>query len=204
MDIDYKNLKEYFKPYAEDALKRARIALKSKGYSGKKHKTDNTGKLSDGLDYKITEDSDGTLTLDFTSKEYYGVFIEEGVNGTKVKRGSKYSFKGKNVNQKAIIKWLKSPKIRLREVKETKEGGVSNRFIEKNDRNIKAAAYMIGRSMALKGIKGIGFMGKSQAYAFDEKKEELAEAFTKDVAEALIQEMVSNLPNSTNTTIKLN
>ena len=200
MDIKFDNMKAVFNSYAEESLKRARISLKVKGFSGKKTKTDNTGALSDGLGYDIIEENNG-LILQFTSKEIYGAFIEEGVNGTKIKHGSKYSFKGKNVNQKAIIKWLKSPKIRLREVKETKEGGVSNRFIEKNERNIKQAAFMIGRSMALKGIKGIGYMAKSNLYAFEENKGEIAEAFTKDVADAMVKQLTVNLPQGT-TTIK--
>jgi len=200
MDIKYENMKLVFNSYADEALKRARVSLRIKGFSGKKQKTDNTGKLSDGLGYDIIDKNDG-LILQFTTKELYGKFIEEGVNGTKIKRGSKYSFKGKNINQDAIIKWLKSPKIRLREVKTTKEGGVSNRFIEKNEKNIKAAAFMIGRSMALKGIKGIGYMAKSNLYAFEENKIEIAEAFTKDIADAMVEQLTANLPQGTNTTI---
>ena len=202
MDIKFDNMRLVFDSYAKEALKRARISLKVKGFSGKKTKTDNTGALSDGLSYDVIEENNG-LILQFTSEEIYGAFIEEGVNGTKIKHGSKYSFKGKNVNQKAIIKWLKSPKIRLREVKETKEGGVSNRFIEKNERNIKQAAYMIGRSMALKGIKGIGYMAKSNLYAFEENKDEITRAFTEDVADAMVKQLTANLPQGT-TTIKRN
>lgn len=200
MELHYENLKAVFKPYAKDALKRARIALKVKGYSGKKTATNNTGNLSDGLGFDIVEDkSTNNLTLEFTSKEIYGAFTERGVNGTEVKQGSPYSFKGKNVNQKAIIKWLKSPKIKLRDMT---KGPTEGRFIEKSDSNIKAAAYMIGRSMALKGIKGIGFMGKSQAYAFEDHKDAIAVAFTNDVADAMQKEILDNLPKGLNTTVK--
>ena len=202
MDIKFDNMRLVFDGYAKEALKRARISLKVKGFSGKKTKTDNTGALSDGLGYDVIEEDNG-LILQFTSEEIYGAFIEEGVNGTKIKHGSKYSFKGKNINQKAIIKWLKSPKIRLREVKGTKEGGVSNRFIEKSEKNIKQAAFMIGRSMALKGIKGIGYMAKSNIYAFEENKDEITRAFTEDVADAMVKQLTANLPQGT-TTIKRN
>ena len=197
MDIKFNNMKAVFNSYAEESLKRARISLKVKGFSGKKTKTDNTGALIDGLGYDIIEENNG-LILQFTSKEIYGAFIEEGVNGTEIKHGSKYSFKGKNVNQKAIIKWLKSPKIRLRE---TAKGPKEGRFIEKSERNIKQAAFMIGRSMALNGIKGIGYMAKSNLYAFEENKDEISEAFTKDVADAMVEQLTANLPQGT-TTIK--
>lgn len=198
MDIKYDNMKLVFDSYAKEALKRARISLKIKGFSGKKTKTNNTGALSDGLGYDVIEENNG-LILQFTSKEIYGAFIEEGVNGTEIKHGSEYSFKGRNVNQKAIIKWLKSPKIRLRE---TAKGPNEGRFMEKSERNIKQAAYMIGRSMALKGIKGIGFMGKSQAYAFEDHKDAIAVAFTNDVADAMQKEILDNLPKGLNTTVK--
>jgi len=197
MDIKFNNMKAVFNSYAKESLKRARISLKVKRFSGKKTKTDNTGALSDGLGYDIIEENNG-LILQFTSKEIYGAFIEEGVNGTEIERGSKYSFKGKNVNQKAIIKWLKSPKIRLRE---TAKGPKEGRFIEKSERNIKQAAFMIGRSMALNGIKGIGYMAKSNLYAFEENKDEISEAFTKDVADAMVEQLTANLPQGT-TTIK--
>ncbi len=197
MDIKFDNMKAVFNSYAEESLKRARISLKVKGFSGKKTKTDNTGALSDGLGYDIIEENNG-LILQFTSKEIYGAFIEEGVNGTEIKHGSKYSFKGKNVIQKAIIKWLKSPKIRLRE---TAKGPKEGRFIEKSERNIKQAAFMIGRSMALNGIKGIGYMAKSNVYAFEENKDEITRAFTEDVADAMVKQLTVNLPQGT-TTIK--
>ena len=199
MDIKFDNMRLVFDSYAKEALKRARISLKIKGFSGKKTKTDNTGALSDGLGYDVIEEDNG-LILQFTSEEIYGAFIEEGVNGTEVERGSKYSFKGKNVNQKAIIKWLRSPKIRLRE---TAKGSKEGRFMEKNERNIKQAAYMIGRSMALNGIKGIGYMAKSNLYAFEENKDEITRAFTEDVADAMVKQLTANLPQGT-TTIKRN
>tara|TARA_R110000850_G_scaffold277025_1_gene421454 strand:+ start:2189 stop:2785 length:597 start_codon:yes stop_codon:yes gene_type:complete len=198
MDIKFYNMKLVFGGYAKDALKRARVSLKIKGFSGKKNKTDNTGALSDGLGYDVIEENNG-LILQFTSKEIYGAFIEEGVNGTKINHGSKYGFKGKNVNQEAIIKWLKSPKIRLREIKGPNQG----RFVEKSERNIKQAAFMIGRSMALKGIKGIGYMAKSNIYAFEDNKEEITRAFTEDVADAMVKQLTANLPKGT-TTIKRN
>ena len=199
MDIKFDNMRLVFDSYAKEALKRARISLKVKGFSGKKTKTDNTGALSDGLGYDVIEENNG-LILQFTSEEIYGAFIEEGVNGTEVEHGSKYSFKGKNVNQKAIIKWLKSPKIRLRV---TAKGPKQGRFIEKNERTIKQAAYMIGRSMALNGIKGIGYMAKSNLYAFEENKDEITRAFTEDVADAMAKQLTANLPQGT-TTIKRN
>ena len=160
MDIKFDNMRLVFDSYAKEALKRARISLKVKGFSGKKTKTDNTGALSDGLGYDVIE----------------------------------------NVNQKAIIKWLKSPKIRLRV---TAKGPKQGRFIEKNERTIKQAAYMIGRSMALNGIKGIGYMAKSNLYAFEENKDEITRAFTEDVADAMVKQLTANLPQGT-TTIKRN
>ena len=61
---------------------------------------------------KVSEDITHLYSTKF--EQAYGIFIEEGVNGTKLKRGSKYSFKKKFVNIAAIEKYVKSGKFDIK------------------------------------------------------------------------------------------
>ena len=180
--MDYKNLTEAIKEFGDEPIKFAQIKLRTKGFAGKKYKTNNTGNLSKGLEYQVKETEKG-LVLEFLSKEAYGIFIEEGVNGTELKRGSKYSFKGKFVNIEAIEKYVKSGKFRLKKVYTNKEGNKVNTFVAKTPENVKSAAFAIARYLALNGIKGIGYMSKGMEQAWENMKPEANKALAKDLSD---------------------
>jgi len=180
--MDYKNLTEAIKEFGDESIKFAQIKLRTKGFAGKKYKTNNTGDLSKGLEYQVKETEKG-LVLEFLSAEAYGIFIEEGVNGTKLKRGSKYSFKGKFVNIEAIEKYVKSGKFRLKKVYTNKEGNKVNTFVAKTPENIKSAAFAISRYLALNGIKGIGYMSKGMEQAWENMEPEANKALAKDLSD---------------------
>ena len=180
--MDFKNLTEAIKEFGDESIKFAQIKLRTKGFAGKKYKTNNTGNLSKGLEYQVKETEKG-LVLEFLSKEAYGIFIEEGVNGTELKRGSKYSFKGKFVNIEAIEKYVKSGKFRLKKVYTNKEGNKVNTFVAKTPENVKSAAFAIARYLALNGIKGIGYMSKGMEQAWENMKPEANKALAKDLSD---------------------
>ena len=180
--MDYTNLTEAIKEFGDESIKFAQIKLRTKGFAGKKYKTNNTGKLSKGLEYQVKETEKG-LVLEFLSEQAYGIFIEEGVNGTKLKRGSKYSFKKKFVNIAAIEKYVKSGKFRLKKVYTNKEGNKVNTFVAKTPENVKSAAFAISRYLALNGIKGIGYMSKGMEQAWENMKPEANEALAKDLSD---------------------
>jgi hypothetical protein len=180
--MDYKNLTEAIKEFGDESIKFAQIKLRTKGFAGKKYKTNNTGNLSKGLEYQVKETEKG-LVLEFLSKEAYGIFIEEGVNGTELKRGSKYSFKGKFVNIEAIEKYVKSGKFRLKKVYTNKEGNKVNTFVAKTPENVKSAAFAIARYLALNGIKGIGYMSKGMEQAWENMEPEANKALAKDLSD---------------------
>ena len=180
--MDYKNLTEAIKEFGDESIKFAQIKLRTKGFAGKKYKTNNTGNLSKGLEYQVKETEKG-LVLEFLSAEAYGIFIEEGVNGTKLKRGSKYSFKGKFVNIEAIEKYVESGKFRLKKVYTNKEGNKVNTFVAKTPENIKSAAFAISRYLALNGIKGIGYMSKGMEQAWENMEPEANKALAKDLSD---------------------
>ena len=180
--MDYKNLTEAIKEFGDESIKFAQIKLRTKGFAGKKYKTNNTGNLSKGLEYQVKETEKG-LVLEFLSEQAYGIFIEEGVNGTEFKRGSKYSFKKKFVNIAAIEKYVKSGKFRLKKVYTNKEGNKVNTFVAKTPENIKSAAFAISRYLALNGIKGIGYMSKGMEQAWENMKPEANKALAKDLSD---------------------
>lgn len=180
--MEYKNLTEAIKEFGDESIKFAQIKLRTKGFAGKKYKTNNTGNLSKGLEYQVKETDKG-LVLEFLSAEAYGIFIEEGVNGTQLKRGSKYSFKKKFVNIAAIEKYVKSGKFRLKKVYTNKEGNKVNTFVAKTPENVKSAAFAISRYLALNGIKGIGYMSKGMEQAWENMKPEANKALAKDLSD---------------------
>ena len=180
--MEYKNLTKAIKEFGDESIKFAQIKLRTKGFAGKKYKTNNTGNLSKGLEYQIKETDKG-LVLEFLSAEAYGIFIEEGVNGTQLKRGSKYSFKKKFVNIAAIEKYVKSGKFRLKKVYTNKEGNKVNTFVAKTPENVKSAAFAISRYLALNGIKGIGYMSKGMEQAWENMEPEANKALAKDLSD---------------------
>ena len=180
--MDFKNLTEAIKEFGDESIKFAQIKLRTKGFAGKKYKTNNTGDLSKGLEYQVKETDKG-LVLEFLSEQAYGIFIEEGVNGTKLKRGSKYSFKKKYVNIAAIEKYVESGKFRLKKVYTNKEGNKVNTFVAKTLENVKSAAFAISRYLALNGIKGIGYMSKGMDQAWENMQPKANKALAKDLSD---------------------
>lgn len=182
--MEYKNLTKAIREFGDESIKFAQIKLRTKGFAGKKYKTNNTGNLSKGLEYQVKETEKG-LVLEFLSEQAYGIFIEEGVNGTELKRGSKYSFKEttKYANIGAIIKYVKSGKFRLKKVYTNKEGNKVNTFVAKTPENVKSAAFAISRYLALNGIKGIGYMSKGMEQAWENMKPEANKALAKDLSD---------------------
>ncbi len=110
-----------------------------------------SGTLASSLRYNLMERKQG-ISLRFYSKTPYGRFIHAGVNGTKESVGSPYSFKKKTVNTDAIYEWLKVKKVRLRRTRINKYGQKVSEFVPNTERNYRSAAYVIGRSVAEKGI----------------------------------------------------
>ena len=186
-DFSFENTAKAFNLYGKEVIKRAKRNLKIKRkVDGKYRITDNTGKLAKSLAYKVTY-RNNKLNLKFTSSLNYANFIEKGVKGTestypsvnkyKPKDKKPAQFKKKNLAKGVVEKWVRSPKIKLRD----KYG----KFIEKNDSNIKNASYMIGKSIAEKGIGARAF--------YKDAIEQSKKRFIVDVKKGLLQDLVTNL-----------
>ena len=100
--------------------------------------------------------SAGTLTVRFKMAAY-GVFVDKGVSGTKVKRSyldrdgktksSPFKFTTKQPPTSIIEKWIKRKGLKGRDKK--------GRFITH-----KSLSFLIARSIKSKGIQGISFFQK--------------------------------------------
>lgn len=114
---------------------------------------------------------DGGVKVQILASGDYWAFIDEGVDGTEVKHGSPYSFKGKFAKPKAIEKWIKAealnPQKIIAEI-ELKRKGLSktNRTLSRPKKKLsfneaaKRLSFIIGRSIAKKGIEPKPFIDK--------------------------------------------
>ena len=178
-------LKKALKKYADDSIKQARSNLNLTGFAGKKRKTNNTGDLSKGLGYDLKENDKG-FNLEFTSKEMYGIFIEKGVNGWKKSQKAPFKFKKKNLAKGVMEEYIRTSKMRLKKIFINKSGQKVSQFVTKSgiegEKNIKAAAFMMGRAIARDGIIRTNFMGKASDRAFKENKQSLEKAMAIDMS----------------------
>ena len=167
--------------YAKEVLKRARRNLKIRTkIDGKQRITDNTGALAKSLTYKLVK-SKGRLNIRFTSTKSYAEFIEQGVKGSdpalnKVKK-SPFKFKGQNLAKGVVENWIDTKPIKLRDTK-------TNKFISPTAAAKRQAAYLIGRSIATKGI--------SPRHYFKDAIEETKKRFVVDLARGMVKDTFKN------------
>ena len=157
--INLNNTAKALDLYGKEVIKRAKRNLKiKKKVDGKWVTTDNTGKLGAGLYYKLTKKSN-KINIKFESTADYGYFMEKGVQGRLSTKASvknyptgmtKAKFKKKNLAKGVIEDWIRTKKVKLRD----KDG----KFIPMTDSNIRGASYMIGKSIAEKGLGARSFM----------------------------------------------
>ena len=179
--------------FSNEVVRLSRRNLNLTGFARKGRKINNTKSLSNGLGYKIKKGNTGTL-IEFTSKEDYAAFIDSGVNGTKIKWNAPFGFKGKFANIGAIEKYVKSPKVKLRKTFINKSGQKVSQMVQKNDKNIKSAAFAMARSIAANGIKPTKFFTEAINEAYDNLPPKLEEAFVKDAEDILFKDFQNN-PN---------
>lgn len=163
--------------YAQEVVKRAKRNLKIKRkVEGKYRITDNTGGLANGLSYKLVKNG-GTLNLRFTSNQAYADFIEEGVHGStssyRSAKKSPFKFKKQNLARGVVEEWINTKPIKLRDLK-------TNQFISPTEKAKKTASFLIGRSIANKGI--------APRHFFKDAIEETKNRFVMDLANGMIRD----------------
>lgn len=171
--------------FSRDAVSRAQRNLGAYRYTvdrrgrKKRRRADSSGNLRKSLTFVMKKRPDGTYSINFQARGTageYANFVELGVNGTQKKWGSPFSFKGKNINQKAVRDWMKRKPIRTREFKNGKLGG----FTKSTEAKQKQAAFLIGRSIARYGFAPMNYMRDAVQDALNEWRPKIAEAYAKD------------------------
>ena len=142
----------------------------------------NSGRLISEMEQEITADQRFLETV--VKMLDYGKFIDEGVNGTRNNRGSRFGFKNNFVGRKmmqSIRKWairenLSAGTFKRKLGKETKSGVASN----------EAAAYAIALAIKKNGINKTEFMTKA-INALQQKlnSDKVLKAFKIDVIASL-------------------
>ena len=125
-----------------------------------------SSRLSGSVNYKVLN-TGGKISFQLTMNDYWK-FQDKGVDGTEVSHGSEYKFKGKNLPQKAMLQFIDSRHIRVELTEKTKElnKSLKHKTIRRAHKQLnidkakKTLAFLIGRSVAKKGIEPLGFMAK--------------------------------------------
>ena len=172
---------QVFQKLGASVVKKGRDILKKE----KRQTKANT--LYKDFDYLVKSDNDSVrVTWTFGKAEDYWEFLDQGVRGSspsdikkrpkffKDPQKSEYSFKGENIAQGVVLKWIADKPLRLRNT-------ATGRFIEKTQSNLKSAAYLIGRAIALRGISRTLFF--SAPYEKELKKYDplIDQAFSDDL-----------------------
>ena len=121
-------------------------------------------------------------TDDFSVKFYmadYGTYVDQGVSGNSVPRTfvnwkqstkiSDYKYTTKQPPPDILARWIQKKGIKGRDKK-------TGRFISN-----MALAFIIGRSIKIKGIQGISFFQQPFGIRFQEMKDGFLEEFKKDI-----------------------
>lgn len=146
-----------------------------------KRKKKDTGKLYDGISYKVTESNNTTtLTFDFGSANDYWEFVDEGVKGVKssakaplspFKFGSGTGKKGGLTN--GVNGWVTRKRIQFKDRR-------TGKFL-----SYKSTAFLIMRSIWNKGLETTYFFTKPFEQAFQRLPEDVFMAYSLEVDEKI-------------------
>ena len=167
------------------------VVKEGKAILKKKKKTTRANTLYNDFDYLVTGQKDSvTLTFEFGRASDYWDFVDEGVRGsgsTKGRskttgqfmrgQGSPFRFRGNNIKKGVVEKWIANKPLKLR--------GAGGKFIAKNKKNIKSAAFLIGRAIAQRGLERTQFFSKPFTEQLNKQTDAILEAFGNDLEKQL-------------------
>lgn len=148
-----------------------------------------SGNLSESIIAGEPEASGGTVSID-VAMNFYGRFVDKGVKGTRGgKSNAGYFFKYELPSKKmvaALKEWMDRGKISVRESKQFKVHGrhdaKSRKLAKLSEVN---AAYVISRSIKMKGLKPTGFMEKAIDTTTRTVADRLGQALKIDIIDGL-------------------
>lgn len=158
------NLDKAVKGFIRYTVKQAQKELsKTRTINGRKVRRVSSGNLRRSLYGKVVRKA-GNTSIGFGSSVSYGKMIEYGVNGTKRKYGSPYSYKGENVNTEWVTSWA------------------NRKGIKPDDKTtINGLKYVIGRSLARNGIAPVPYFQLGVEAAKKKLDNNLFGAYIKDL-----------------------
>ena len=180
--MDFDNTIQAMQDMGFQVVKKGKRILKRK-----KKRTKRAG-LEKGFDYTVTGSKKNvTLKFEFGKARKYWQFVDEGVRGSggfkgsgKARgKGSPFRFKKNNIKKGVIAKWIKNKPLKLR--------GSDGKFIAKTKANIQSASFVIGRSIAQRGLESTQFFSKPFKQEVDENLIQVA--FSKDLENDLDSEL---------------
>ena len=134
--------------------------------------------LANSLRVEVSEDTTDVYSVKFYMDDY-GTFVDQGVSGNAVPRSytnyrqntvsSSYKYTNKQPPPDIIAKWIQKKGIKGRDKK-------TGRFISN-----MTLAFIIGRSIKIRGIQGISFFQQPFGVRYEEMKSQFLDEFKKDI-----------------------
>lgn len=183
------NFEAVLQEFAQETTMAAQRNLGSRKIGKNRSYGVSTRKLQRSLTFSI---QGGSVT--FGSPVPYAGFVHWGVNGTKKKHGSPYSYTNKQPPVDAILKWMRVKPVRLRD----KNGQFipSTPYVsEKTGKEIdpmRSAAFGIASAIKRKGMPGVKYWTEAYETMWPKYAKKLAEAKAEDVVIQL-QAQIGNI-----------
>jgi hypothetical protein len=163
-----------------------KVVKEGKAILKKKKKLTKSNTLYNDFDYEVQGSSGSvTLTFDFGKASDYWDFVDEGVKGSggfkgsgKMRgQGSPFRFRGKNIKNGVVEKWIANKPLKLR--------GKDGKFVAKTKSNIKSAAFVIGRAIAQRGLERTQFFTRPLTEELNNQMDLILDAFGNDLDKQL-------------------
>ena len=163
------NIKRFLQSFGDNVVRSSLGILNSKKGSTE---------LANSLSVTVSEDSKDVYSVKFYMADY-GTFIDQGVSGNQNARSyidykqnkvvSDYKYTTKQPPPTILAKWISKKGIKGRAPK-------TGRYIS----NL-SLAFIIGRSIKVKGIKGISFFQQPFGVLYEEMQSQFLDEFEKDI-----------------------
>ena len=181
-----KEIQQAYIAFADEVLNASKRELGTRRIGKNKNYGVATRTLQRSLKYRIRYGKFGISSMELYASgkaTKYASFVHFGVNGSRKKRGSPYSYTTKQPPTKAVMQWMQAKPVRLRD-----EDG---HFIKQTPKKLQSAAFLIARSIKRNGVPGVFYFEKGYQYAIKKKKAILEQAVAADVA-SIISARLSN------------
>lgn len=171
--ISYPNTQALLVDFAADAVRASKLNLGTKTIGKNKTYGVASRTLQKSLSFAVKPSKIEFFATPPADK--YAVFIHQGVNGTRINRGSEFSYRDKQPPVEAIREWMRVKPIRLRDPN-------TGEFIKQTESKLNAAAFNIARSIKTKGIEGVPYFKLGTYEVYPKWQSKLMDAMEEDIS----------------------